>query len=189
MCASSRNNKSRIENLNWMINQARRPSDQNVFSQVEQMILTPFAERYLAEASERGKIANSCHATANGFYESWKMNRYSVICGFYVTIGNVYFKGENLYKLTKSKLLSILDSGNATNESINVHVWLTWDNMTVVDPTIVSTLLEREKLNPKEVHSKVLIWKQEKPGDYEYEPILVDNDFLSKIDTGLFQFS
>lgn len=102
-----------------------------------------------------------------------------------VTIGNVHYKGQNIYNVSKSALKRILNVGHNTNEKLNVHVWLTLDNMTVFDLTILSSLAAMEIMPPlQEEESPVLVWREDSPGEFNYEPLLIHNAFFDLVDSG-----
>jgi hypothetical protein len=164
----------------------REPELMDTYLQVKSRLLQPFAEYYVKTHPARGGVANACHAVSAGFRESWGNLEVAAAFPLTVTIGNVYFRGDNIYKVTFPRLTEILRLGPQAGQTLDVHVWLTCDNLEVIDLTIKSTLLRRRKLNPKKVKSPVLFWSEDEPGDFSYEPLLIDNDFFAKVDTGLF---
>ncbi|MDZ4202855.1 MAG: hypothetical protein U1C96_12010 [Gallionella sp.] len=154
------------------------------YDELREKLLRPLAENYLDCLGNSTEIANRCHVLSHGFLEIWGGTKIGRDYPLSVTIGNVFYRDENIYNLSKSSLKRILNEGKRLDTSLNVHVWLTWDDMTVVDLSIVSTLVGRGKLAQSEVDSLALIWTEEAPGDYRFEPILVDNDFFNKVDDG-----
>ena len=99
-----------------------------------------------------------------------------------ITIGNVYYRGQNVYKTTKSKIKQILAEGFQPTKTLDVHVWLTLSDMTVVDLSILSTAEAKGSEIKKYSDSHVLIWRDGQPSDFHYEPLLVDDQFYEKVD-------
>jgi len=70
--------------------------------------------------------------------------------------------------------------GPRDGEDLPVHVWLTVEDMTVLDLTILASLRHRGQY---EGHSEgMLVWKANDPGDFLFEPLLVDNLFATRVD-------
>jgi hypothetical protein len=66
---------------------------------------------------------------------------------------------------------------------IQGHAWLTLDDMTVVDLTVLPTLTRWKKYpEPSAKQSPVLIWREGQSSDFLYEPLLADNGFVPAID-------
>lgn len=129
------------------------------------------------------QIAGRCHGIATDFWCTFKDSEFFKFLSLDVTVGNVFYKGENLYNLSRGKLKKIIKRGPQPNEMLDVHVWLTGENMSVFDPTIISNLHCRGLLKePKLNGSSILLWNEEEKGDFEFEPILVDNKFLWRVD-------
>lgn len=145
--------------------------------------IVPFAQQYLARVP--GQLAHSCHAVCQGFYETW--TRLAASFPLNITIGDVSYRGESLYHVSKSSVKRILNEGNVTGKTLDVHVWLTFDDLTVIDPTILPTLKEKGLIDDADTTSDLLIWREDDPGDFEFEPILIDNEFFQKVDSGRFR--
>ena len=153
------------------------------YEALREKLLRPLAESYLSRLGGHEAIANKCHSLSSGFLATWQQ----VDTGDFpltITIGNVFYKGENIFNLSKSSLKRTLNEGVVTDKALNAHVWLTWDDTTVVDLSIISTLIRREKLVPSNGMPLALIWSDHEPGDYWFEPLLVDNNFFEKVDGG-----
>ena len=56
------------------------------------------------------------------------------------------------------------------------------DDLTVIDLSIVPTLVKYGHL-PADT-SPVLFWRENAAGDFSFEPLLVDNLFFERIDSG-----
>lgn len=146
-------------------------------------VLTALSEAYVENFP--GNLANKCHAVSHGFLRSWETSDFGDVFPLAVTIGNVYYKGQCIYNVSKSALKKILSIGKDTEEKLNVHVWLTLDDMTVFDLTVLSSLAAMEITPPIPVgESPVLVWREESPGDFNYEPLLIHNAFFDLVDRG-----
>lgn len=145
-----------------------------------------FAEQYIKSLEMRAPIEHSCHATSHGFAETFNSLPFADEVPLAITIGNIYYKGKNIYGVTHRKIEHILTKGFEPEKTIDVHVWLTLVDMTVLDLTVLSTLhaLGLSEVAPTRGNS-VLVWNQGSHPEIEFEPLLVDNDFFSKVDSGL----
>lgn len=158
------------------------------YDKIREDFLKPFSNFFLAKTGTSNEIANNCHSISHSFRETVEKN-YGNAFPLSITIGNVFYKNENIYNLSKSSLKKILNEGVCLDKPLSVHVWLTLDDMTVVDLSIISTLIRRGEVTESEFASLALIWTEENPGDFWFEPILVDNDFFSKVDSGEIVYS
>lgn len=57
--------------------------------------------------------------------------------------------------------------------------------MTVLDLTVLSSLTALGYTEAPSSSNRVLVWNEEIPGDLEFEPLLVDNDFYYKVERGV----
>jgi hypothetical protein len=128
-------------------------------------------------------ITRKCHGVSNAIWWNLRESDFAKITSLNITIGNVYYKGSNIYGLDKYKLKNIISQGPQLDRSLDVHVWLTADNMTVIDPTIMHTLHKKGVFEKPEYQgSPVLLWREDIESDFYYEPLLVDNEFVSRVD-------
>lgn len=169
-----------FEQLRETFLQNQGPDLAENYDQIHRFLLQ-FGEHYVAQYPS--DVAHSCHAVSHGFYETWKNFEWGEAFPLSVTIGNVYYKGENIYNTSKDAIAQITKNGFQRGEAVDAHVWLTLDDMTVIDLTILSTLHARGILAASP--SRFLLWREEIPTDFVFEPILVDNAFFGRIDTGL----
>ncbi|WP_121627792.1 hypothetical protein [Poseidonibacter antarcticus] len=127
-------------------------------------------------------LVNKCHLHSDNFRELlsyYDMEEYA-----YITVGNVYYKKENIYNLSKQKLKRIINEGKSLNKELDVHVWITLYDMSILDLTIMSTLKNKGLLNSSiDINNPSLIWKESLESDFYYEPLYIDNDFLEKVDS------
>lgn len=145
-----------------------------------------FAAEFGADyvAGYPGEVARACHAVSQGFFETWGRLPFGEAFPLTVTVGNVYYKGNNIYEATKESIAGLIQAGFQEDATVDVHVWLTLDDMTVIDPTIIATLKAKDAISPDV--SPILLWTENDPGDFHFEPILTDNQFFSRIDSGIF---
>lgn len=125
-------------------------------------------------------LINNCHVITYDFYQQF-------IKGYGakhidITIGNSYYQGKSRYNLSKQKLKTIINQGFQPDKELPVHVWLTLDDMTVFDLTIIPTLIAKGELNLNEVTNHVLVWRENTISDFHFEPLLVDNDFIGRVE-------
>lgn len=128
-------------------------------------------------------ITNACHAICQGFNDAFDASANREQGDLDITIGNVFYKNRNIYQLTENKLDSLMSDGFQSDKELPLHVWLTLPNLTVIDLTIIPTLLDKgEVLTPREIESNIIIWKENDHSNFRYEPLLVDNSFMHRVD-------
>jgi hypothetical protein len=99
-----------------------------------------------------------------------------------LTVGDVSFKGEKLFNATRGTIESAVSNGISTTDKPLFHVWLTLGDLTVIDLTIVNYLDTRGLLDkPAPTDQLLNVWRPERQGDYEYHPVLVDDDFIMRL--------
>ena len=127
-------------------------------------------------------VANKCHVVSSGVNDLFQQTKFAEGFALSVTVGNVSYKNEFLYETSKEEIASILLKGR-TREVLNVHVWLTLENMTIIDPSINFTLAKRGKIKEKVLRrSPVRIINPGEKTDFKYFPMLVDNEFAHTVD-------
>lgn len=127
---------------------------------------------------------HKCHSLAQGFITTWNSTPFAKAAPLAVTIGNVYYKGQNIYEATRESILEAIRIG-PTTEKLPMHVWLTRDDMTVIDFAIRPSLIAMGLTEPIAAEeSPLLIWKESDPGDFRFEPLLVHNNFFHLVDEG-----
>src|SRR5258707_4381263 len=115
------------------------------YSKLVERLITPLAKFHVEKTREiNGEMARSCHAVSDGFLRTYtqspKLSEISRHFPMAITIGDVSYKGRNIYHVTRNSVRAIMNRGRNLNEDLHVHVWLTLVNMTVVDLTIASYL-------------------------------------------------
>lgn len=99
-----------------------------------------------------------------------------------LTVGDVSFKGKKLFDASRQTMKSVVANGISTKDKQLFHVWLTLADMSVVDLTIINQLTIKGLLQESDSNNQLLnVWRSERKGDFEYHPLLVDDDFLSRL--------
>ncbi|KRW67435.1 hypothetical protein AO741_20790 [Pseudomonas sp. TTU2014-105ASC] len=151
--------------------------------------LQSFLDNHLVNAANGfiqnspGNLADLCHSVSQQFYENWMSQEIGDIAPVAITVGNVKYKGKEIYQVSKSSLKRIMAKGFCPNESLEVHVWLTFSNMTVLDLTIVPTLISKGVASASDFDDRrYVIWKEDGGSNFEYIPILQHNNFMYVVD-------
>lgn len=130
-----------------------------------------------------GDLSHLCHSVSQQFYENWMSQKIGGVAPVAITIGNVKYKGKGIYQVSRSSVKRIMEKGFCPNESLEVHVWITFSNMTVLDLTIVPTLLSKGLASPSDFGDRrYVIWKEGDDSDFEYIPVLQHNNFMYVVD-------
>jgi hypothetical protein len=127
-------------------------------------------------------ISGCCHAISHSIFEHYKKTNFYPSFNFNITIGNVFYKGKNIYNTSRDTIITEIINGPKSRSQLPLHVWLTFEDMTVFDPTIIISLIDKGVSLEQQDHYKLLIWNEDAPSNFLYEPLLVDNDFLSLVD-------
>ncbi len=105
-----------------------------------------------------------------------------------LTVGDVLIDGEPCFGVNRTSLRRYLRAGAGTDESIDVHVWLTFPDLTVVDFTIVPWKLRQDD-EPMDLGRPDALMVLGDPDAMaprrEYRPMLVGPEFLWR--TGMFR--
>jgi hypothetical protein len=132
-----------------------------------------------------GELAHACHAASAGFLMNWQASApEDVPVTLSLTVGSVSYKGRPLFQTSRSAVADLVRAGPAPGVDLPVHAWLTLDDMTVIDLSIVSTLIKRGELAGSV--DPVLFWHEDEPGEFVFEPVLVDNLFFERVDSGAY---
>lgn len=129
---------------------------------------------------------HKCHSLAQGFLETWASTPYGDITPLAITIGNVYYQGQSIYDVTRESIVEAIRIG-PTTAKLPMHVWLTRDDMTVIDFAIKPSLVAMGMMpasQPDTTDSQILVWSEKDPGDFIFEPLLVHNNFFYLVDNG-----
>jgi len=146
-------------------------------------ILEALGKQYVDGGGGIEKAALNAHAYSQGLMETWNHSDFGQRFPLCATLGNVVFTGQSLFPLNRDGIRSMLQRGRELTADIQGHAWLTLDDMTVVDLTVLSTLARWKKYpEPATKRSPVLIWREGQRSDFLYEPLLADNGFVQCID-------
>lgn len=151
--------------------------------------LQRFLDNHLGKAASGfiqnapGDLANLCHSVSQQFYDNWMLQEIGNIAPVAITVGNVKYKDKEIYQVSRSSVKRIMAKGFCPNESLEVHVWLTFSNMTVLDLTIVPTLISKGLASPSDFDGRrYVIWNEGGGSNFEYTPILQHNNFMYVVD-------
>jgi hypothetical protein len=99
------------------------------------------------------------------------------------TVGNVYLGDRNLFPTAQDGLRLLSAREKQLHEELRLYAWLTLNNMTLVDLTRPS-YLRSKGVQPPHVSSgsHAIIWREAEAKKLRYEPLLVDNHLLGRID-------
>ena len=99
-----------------------------------------------------------------------------------LTVGDVSFDGQKLFDSSRSSLELAVAQGISTQDKPLFHVWLTLADMTIVDLTIINQLVSLNQIRtPASDDEWLHVWRAERKGRFDYHPMLVDDDFLSRL--------
>jgi hypothetical protein len=94
----------------------------------------------------------------------------------------VSFDGKKLFNVTRDTIAETVSDGISTIDAQRFHVWLTLVDMTVIDLTINQQLLSLNKIAlPQQKSQWLNVWQPERPGKFDYHPILIDDEFLKRL--------
>jgi hypothetical protein len=96
----------------------------------------------------------------------------------YFTIGYVTCKGQEFFHLDDSDITELLKNG--INDKVDFHAWLTLPSMEIIDLTFLTTFAIR--YNIEECMGGLILSQADKlKGEMKFIPILIGDEFLSKI--------
>jgi hypothetical protein len=127
-------------------------------------------------------LANQCHNISQSFYENWMSQEIGRLAPVAITVGNVVYKNTPIYDVSKSSIKRTISEGFNPNKSLELHVWLTFSNMKVLDLTIVPTLIEKGFPTEGEFEKNYVIWEESTNSNFQYIPFLQHNNFMYEVD-------
>ncbi|OCH22529.1 hypothetical protein A6E12_03445 [Aliivibrio fischeri] len=126
---------------------------------------------------------NQCHNFSQSFYDNWSSQQLGQLAPVAISIGTVAYDSKEIYEVSRGSIKRLINEGFNPNKSLNVHVWLTFSDMTVLDLTIVPTLIDKGVAELSDFDGKdYVIWREEEASKLQYFPLLQDNRFLYKVD-------
>jgi len=145
--------------------------------------LPKIARQFVRPHDPVRELGRRCHIYSDQFNRAFRAHIGDGAAWFFLTIGEVKFRRESVYDITEQKVISVFQRGFQPNEELGVHVWLTFEEMTIVDLTIMASLLRLGWIDRSEYdRNPVVVGKAEQLTDFEYQPFLVDNDFAGRVD-------
>ncbi|WP_439892840.1 hypothetical protein ACS7SF_23210 (plasmid) [Ralstonia sp. 25C] len=142
-------------------------------------VLLPLSTSFLARSPLH--VAHACHSVSHAFRHNFRsLPDVGHAFELALTVGNVYYRGENIYQASRSCIRDLILRGPRNGEELPVHVWLTLEDMTILDLTILASLRHHGRYDGES--DRMLVWKENEPSDFHFEPLLVDNLFATRVD-------
>lgn len=104
----------------------------------------------------------------------------------YLTIGNVVINNQPWLKITPENLIKELEKGKS-KDHMNMHVWLTLPDMSIMDFTIRPNQDMNRNIKNSIEDSIIYLAPDELDKDHYYEPMLVGARYLQRI--GVYELS
>lgn len=146
-------------------------------------IISEIARKFASKHDPITQLGRRCHTLSDNFNRGWSAHVGNMPIWLLLTVGEVKYKQESVYDITQSKVEDCVRRGFQPNEALGVHVWLTLEDMTIFDLTIMASLLRLGWISKAEYDARpVIIGKPEELQDFVFVPYLVDNDFVAKVD-------
>lgn len=143
--------------------------------------LSKFASEFVQNSPMN--LAHLCHSVSQQFYENWMSQPIGDLLPVGVTIGNVKFKNREVYEVSRSSIKRTVEKDFCPEETLSLHVWLTFSNMTVLDLTIIPTLLAKGVASLSDFDGRnYVIWKESENELLDYIPLLQHNNFFYEVD-------
>ena len=171
----------KIESFKSYIADAISGRHDDVYAQVRP-VLTTLAHKFVAAHDPHQELGRRCHVFSDHFNRRWRTNPDNPIW-LLLTIGDVKHKGESVYDVSEFDVIRTVKRGFRPDEQLKIHTWLTLEDMTIIDLTLMASLLRLNWVSESEYRKiPVIIGKPDELSDFEYTPYLVDNDFVARVD-------
>lgn len=138
-------------------------------------ILEQLAGQYIAHSPQN--FAHICHGICDDFH-----HRISHRLDSAITIGAVSYLGAPIYDVSPDSIRQAVTKGFQPGEPLNLHVWLTFPDMTVLDLTIIPTIVDKGLIQPGSYPTPYVIWRDDQDSPFSYIPLLQDNNFATLVD-------
>ena len=122
---------------------ARRAPDYEAFLPE----LPEIARRFVRGHDPIRELGRRCHSYSDLFNRNFRSRVGEGAAWFFLTIGEVKFRRESIYHVTEQKVITSFQRGFRPDENLGVHVWLTFEEMTIVDLTIMASLLRLGRID------------------------------------------
>ncbi len=142
-----------------------------------------YATTYAADRSA-AHYSYQCLADSHTFLRSCLDHKYVNPRYMTLTVGDVSVDGHRLYNTTQETISAAVTTGISTVDTPKFHVWLTLADMTVIDLTLVRQLATMGRISePQSIEPErwLTVWREERKGNLDYHPILIDDDFLARL--------
>lgn len=169
-----------IELLEGTFRRTRERAMQEPFFSIRQGICA-LAQEYAADTSVDAysyQCLADCHVFLRACIEQKIVHeKYMTL-----TVGDVSYRGSRLFGATRETMEQVVANGISTQDVPLFHVWLTLADMTVIDLTIMDQLARKGFLDgPADKVQKLNVWSPGNPGKFVYHPILVDDEFIKRL--------
>lgn len=146
--------------------------------------LASLARQQIAHLDPVNVLGRRCHVVSDSFLTKFREHiPHDRMVGLLMTIGEVCYRGRSVYDVTRERAAQVYVRGFQPAQTLDVHVWLTFEDMTIVDLTVMASLLRLGWLGMKEYErAPVIVGRAETLMDFQYIPYLVDNDFALRVD-------
>jgi len=99
-----------------------------------------------------------------------------------LTVGDVAYKGSRLFNTSHHSIAQAISHSISTVDTPTFHVWLTLADLTVIDLTVINQLIAMGQIESCDDRDQwANIWRHERKGNFDYIPILSDDDFFSRL--------
>jgi hypothetical protein len=154
-----------------------RASNRAVITMAAQM-----AREWLRPHDPWRVIGRRCHDFSHGFHRLWRDKAGGALMQLWVTVGEVRYRGESVYGIDRAKIDECVRSGLGADKPVGVHVWLTFEDMSILDLTIMASLLRLGRVSPDQyMRMPVVCGRPEELEGLEFIPYLVDDDFRERV--------
>lgn len=136
------------------------------------------------QMKELSSLVNRCHEVSQNFADViTELNKEPGIerKPLFITIGNVKFEDEYLYKADFESLEKRFQDGLKSKVPMDFHVWITLPDLSIIDMTLHASMLNDE--GNEDINACQLITDIDgSSSPFEYEPLFVHTDIMSLID-------
>lgn len=132
-----------------------------------------------------GRPTAKCHAVSHDALFQAVMSKEYTEEEVSLTIGDVAFDGKWLYNVDEESVAEIIKAGVQVDKTLDCHVWLTYRSNHVFDMSILFNLERRGQWRIGPSQWPVVYWNdlgEKAKWRLQYKPIIVDNDFLYRVD-------
>lgn len=144
-------------------------------------VLFEFGSLFLDHIPPEDRVTK-CHAVATSFKKFIESQDLPIDFGLSVTVGIVRLQGRSLFPCSVTSIQNLVEAGPDSDLPMNTHVWLTAGDSTVIDLNILAWLKAKLNVELAPGVSSPMIWRDRNASPLSYEPLLVDDDFMFRVD-------